>query len=82
MSKVIPDGAALPFMDFSTVRLQFNQRLDTGSLTYGDTDSGASVELEGPEGTVEAALLAKGNALTIDPLDDLAPGQSYTLKLT
>ena len=82
VSKVIPDGEALPFMDFSTLRLQFNQQLDTGSLVYGDTDSDASVELEGPQGTVAAAMLVKGNALTIDPLADLAPGKRYTLKLT
>ncbi|MCG8394831.1 MAG: Ig-like domain-containing protein [Pseudomonadales bacterium] len=82
ISQIIPDGDALPFMDFSTLRLQFNQILDADTLTYGDTDGGASVELEGSDGTVPASLLVKGNAVTIDPVDDLSPGQSYTLKVT
>ncbi|MCK0154245.1 Ig-like domain-containing protein [Alcanivorax sp. S6407] len=82
ISKVIPSGDPLQFMDFSTIRLQFNQQLETGSLVYGDTEADASVELEGPEGTVPAVLLVKGNAVTIDPIEDLNAGEQYTLKLT
>ncbi|MZR63345.1 Ig-like domain-containing protein [Alcanivorax sp. DP30] len=82
VSKVIPDGNPLQFMDFSTLRLQFNQQLDVTTLVYGETDTDGSVELEGPQGTVPAILLAKGNAVTIDPKEDLVAGKSYTLKLT
>ncbi|WP_300411308.1 Ig-like domain-containing protein [uncultured Alcanivorax sp.] len=82
VSQVIPDGNALPFMDFSTLRVRFNQMLDPGTMQYGDTDGGASVELEHEGDTVPAALLVKGNAVTIDPLQDLTPGQRYTLKFT
>ena len=82
ISQIIPDGDALPFMDFSTLRVRFNQMLDAGTLRYGDTDSGASVELEHQGNTVPAALLVKGNAVTVDPLQDLTPGQQYTLKFT
>ena len=82
ISQIIPDGDALPFMDFSTLRLRFNQMLDPATLVYGDTDAGASVELEHQGDTVPAALLVKGNAVTVDPLDDLTPGQLYTLKFT
>jgi len=82
ISQIIPDGDAMPFMDFSTLRLRFNQMLDPATLVYGDTGAGASVELEHQGDTVPAALLVKGNAVTVDPLDDLAPGQQYTLKFT
>lgn len=82
ISQLVPDGATLPFMDFSTLRLQFNQILDSSTLVYGDTDQNASVELESDGQTVPAILLAKGNAVTIDPTDDLTPGKQYTLKLS
>ncbi|WP_194285727.1 Ig-like domain-containing protein [Alcanivorax sediminis] len=82
VSKIIPDGSLLQFMDFSTLRLQFSQQLDASSLVYGDTDGDGSVELEGPDGTVAATLLVKGNAVTIDPQSDLLPGRKYTLKMT
>ena len=74
---VIPDGEQLPFMDFSTLRVRFNQMLDAGTLVYGD-----SVTLEGSDGLVPAALLVKGNAVTVDPLEDLTPGESYTLSFS
>ncbi len=82
ISKITPDGSQLQFMDFSTIRLQFNQKLEVSSLVYGDTDAEGTVELEGPEGTVPATLLVKGNAVTIDPASDLVAGKKYTLKLT
>jgi len=74
---VIPDGEQLPFMDFSTLRVRFNQMLDASTLVYGD-----SVTLEGSDGLVPAALLVKGNAVTVDPLEDLTPGESYTLSFS
>ncbi|MDX1803464.1 MAG: Ig-like domain-containing protein [Alcanivorax sp.] len=78
---VTPDGEARPFMDFSTVDVRFNQRLDRDSVRYGDTDKGASVELESSGETVPAILLVQGTALVVDPKADLTPGQRYTLKL-
>lgn len=82
VTQLVPDGDTLPFMDFSTLRLQFNQILDASTLVYGDTDQGASVELESEGTTVQASLLVKNNTVTIDPTDDLTPGKHYTLKLT
>jgi len=82
ISQLIPDGDTLPFMDFSTLRLQFNQMLNTDTVVYGDTDADASIELESQGETVPAILLVKGNAVTVDPVEDLAPGKTYTLKLT
>ncbi len=82
VNRVIPDGDALPFMDFTTLRVQFNQLLDTSTVVYGDTDLSGSVELENDGETVPAALLVKGDAVTVDPHEDLQPGRTYTLKLT
>lgn len=82
VSQIIPDGDALPFMDFTTLRVRFNQMLDPATLIYGDIDAGASVELHHQGNTVPAALLVKGNAVTVDPLEDLTPGQQYTLTFT
>ena len=80
--QLIPDGDTLPFMDFSALRLQFNQMLNTDTVRYGDTDADASIELEHQGQTVPAILLVKGNAVTVDPIEDLAAGETYTLKLT
>ncbi|EKF73120.1 hypothetical protein A11A3_15242 [Alcanivorax hongdengensis A-11-3] len=80
---VTPDGSTLPFVDFSTIQVRFNQNLKADSLTYGDTDNGASVELESANGeTVPATLLVQGSAVVIDPKADLQPGTGYTLKMT
>ena len=73
---VLPDGDALPFMDFSTLRLRFNQMLDTNTLTYGE-----SISLTRGGELVPAILLAKGDAVTIDPRQDLQAGERYTLTL-
>ncbi len=73
---VFPDGEQRPFMDFSTVRLRFNQRLDADSLVYGE-----SVSLTHDGDPVPATLLVKGDAVTLDPKQDLTPGERYTLTL-
>jgi len=76
--RMIPDGGTLPLMDFSTLRLQFTQPLENGSIRYG-TD----VSLKDADGQlVEATVIAHGPYLTIDPKKDLTPGQQYTLSLT
>lgn len=74
----IPDGNDLPVMDFSSFRVQFNQPLDRGTASYGD---GETVNLQGPNGTVDAHMLVDGPYLTVDPADDLEPGTEYTLEL-
>jgi len=76
LREVLPDGDDLPFMDFSTLRLRFNQMLDTDTLTYGE-----SISLTRDGELVRAILLAKGDAVTIDPRQDLQPGERYTLTL-
>jgi len=75
ISRLIPDGDALPLLDFSTLRLQFTQPLDRDSLTYGET-----LALRDSEGRlVNAHVVLKGRYLTLDPQDDLTPGSKYTL---
>ncbi|MCG8391554.1 MAG: Ig-like domain-containing protein [Pseudomonadales bacterium] len=77
LSRLVPDGQALPVMDFSSFRLQFTQPLDPASVQYGD-----SLALTGPGGElVEARVLVDGPYLTLDPADDLTAGQNYTLSL-
>lgn len=81
LSRLIPDGQSLPVMDFSTFRLQFTQPLDKATVQYGDSN-GDTLALTGPGGDlVNARVLVDGPYLTLDPQDDLQPGQTYTLTL-
>ena len=74
----IPDGTQMPIMDFSSFRLQFSQPLDSDSIAYGD-----SVRLTDSEGAlVDAVVLNHDHYLTVDPVEDLRPGQQYTLEVT
>lgn len=78
VTRMIPDGSSLPLMDFSTLRLQFTQPLDTTTVNYG-TD----ISLKDADGQlVDATVIAHGPYLTIDPKNDLTPGKPYTLSLT
>lgn len=70
-------AAGYPFMDFSTLRLQFTQPIDVATLDYG-----ANVRLEDAAGAlVPARVFASGPLLSIDPKNDLVAGQAYHLKL-
>ena len=77
VSRLIPDGDALPMLDFSTLRLQFTQPLDRDSLAYGE-----NLALRDSEGRlVKAHVVHKGRYLTLDPREDLSPGSQYTLSV-
>lgn len=83
VARMIPDGDTMPLMDFSSLRLQFTQPVDRGSLEYGDPGAGASVSLLDDAGMpVAANVIASGPYLTIDPVNDLTPGNAYELVLT
>lgn len=69
------DGG-FPLVDFSSLRLQFSQPLDARTAIYG-----TSVRLEQGTALVEARLLINGNRMTIDPVADLNPDLTYTLRL-
>ena len=75
VTRMIPDGEHLPFVDFSALRLQFSQPLDAATVVYGDTIS----LLDESESLVPASVLVSGYRLTIDPVADLNPGEDYTL---
>lgn len=77
VARMIPDGEQLEFIDFSSIRLQFTQPLDTSTLRYGD-----SISLRADGELVPATLLARGRFVTLDPDDDLQPGTSYTLSVS
>ncbi|MDQ8037946.1 MAG: Ig-like domain-containing protein [Pedobacter sp.] len=80
VARSLPVQSNFPFMDFSSLRLQFTQPIDSKTLEYG---LGKSVSLEDASGAlVPARLLASKRLLTIDPVNDLVPGQKYTLKLS
>jgi len=74
----VPNNPAFPFMDFSSIRLQFTRPVNPTTLVYG-----TSLRLEDPSGNlVPATVLLTDRRLTVDPTNDLTPGASYTLKLT
>jgi hypothetical protein len=78
VTRMFPDNVDLPIIDFSSLRFQFSQPIDTAAVEYG-----VSLSLQDNAGDlVPAIVLAKGHFLTIDPVDDLLPGVEYTLTLS
>ncbi|HEX4869896.1 MAG TPA: Ig-like domain-containing protein [Moraxellaceae bacterium] len=78
VERALPTQAGFPFMDFSTLRLQFSQPVDEATLQYGVT-----VRLEDDSAAlVPATVLVTGPLLSIDPRSDLVAGRTYRLKLT
>ncbi|MBM1142337.1 Ig-like domain-containing protein [Alcanivorax sp. ZXX171] len=71
-----PDGEQQPATDFATWRLRFSRVLDTDSLVYGQ-----SVRLTRGGELVPAVMLAQDDAVSLDPRQDLRPGERYTLTL-
>lgn len=77
VERSLPTQTGFPFMDFSTLRLQFSQPVDEATLQYG-----TNVRLEDDSATlVPARVLISGHLLSIDPRDDLVPDRTYHLKL-
>lgn len=79
VSRLIPDGDTLPLMDFSSLRVQFTQPIDTSTVDYSGAGTIALRDADGD--LVPAYVLAKGPYLTIDPKNELTPGTAYTLQL-
>ena len=78
VTRMFPDNAELPILDFSTLRFQFSQPIDVASVRYGDT----LMLKDDQDQLVPAVVLAKGHFLTVDPVEDLQAGSSYTLTLS
>lgn len=66
-----------PMLDTSTIRLLFSEPLDPRTVTD------ANIVLLGPDGgSIDATLVGNGTHVSVDPVDDLKAGQTYTLQLT
>lgn len=77
VERALPAQAGFPFMDFSTLRLQFSQPLDAATVKYGH-----SLRLEDGSGAlVPANVLVSNHLLSVDPKSDLTAGRTYHLKL-
>jgi hypothetical protein len=67
-----------PMFETSTIRLVFSEPLDPRTVVMATN----AVELvDANNAAVPATLLANGIHVSIDPIADLAPGTSYSLKL-
>lgn len=74
VNSIFPDDQQFKTMDFSTFRLTTSQPIDTTTAVYGDT-----VKLMHDGQLVPALLLTKHNKITVDPVNDMTPGQQYDL---
>ncbi|MBF5057837.1 hypothetical protein Y5W_03131 [Alcanivorax sp. 521-1] len=80
VTRAMPSGGEQdPMMDFSTIRLQFTQPLDPQSLIYGQGGDSTVRLLDRNGDLVPAWVVVDGPYLTVDPKEDLTPGQSYRL---
>lgn len=74
VSSLFPDDGKFKSMDFSTFRVRTTQAIDVSSAVYGST-----VSLMSNGELVPAQLLVGRTAITVDPKDDMVPGQTYEL---
>lgn len=79
ISRMIPDGTDRPVMDFSSLRLQFNQPLDIASVRYGIGMDDTLSLTDSSGDLVPAVVRVNSFYLTVDPLEDLVADESYTL---
>ena len=79
VSRVLPDRDSQPMMDFSSLRMQMSRPVDRASIRYGQS-VGDTLFLEDSAGNlVPATVLVQGHYITIDPDQDLQPGETYIL---
>ena len=76
VSSVFPDDQRFQTADFSSFWLRTSQPIDTATAIYGST-----VKLMQGKHLVPALLLAGRDKITVDPLDDMTPGEQYTLTI-
>lgn len=75
-----PPQARYPFMDFSTIRVEFSEPLNEGTVQFGNSFEFVAVS-DGVETPVDGALVVRKQHLSFDPDQDLTPGQLYRLRL-
>ena len=74
VESIFPDDDQFESMDFSSFRLRTTKPIDASTAVYGDT-----VSLMSNGELVPAQLLVGRTAITVDPLEDMTPGQTYEL---
>lgn len=73
---------ALPVMDFSPLRLTFNEPLAEDSITLGGSIQLMQVDGMGVETPVDANILVERHYITIDPVNDLEANTLHRLTLS
>lgn len=82
VKRLFPDGTNLPVADMSSLRLQLSQPIDRSTVKYGNA-ADSTINLTDANGAlVPASVLVGDGYLTIDPTDDMTPGQTYTLTIS
>lgn len=71
--------ADLPFMDFSSLRLNFSHQIDPKSVVLNES---FSFSKQGENTSIRGDILVKGRSLSFDPAEDLEAGTTYVLALT
>lgn len=74
VESIFPDDQQFESMDFSSFRLRTTKAIDASTAVYGQT-----VSLMSNGELVPAQLLVGRTAITVDPLEDMTPGQTYEL---
>ncbi|MFP1682779.1 Ig-like domain-containing protein [Alloalcanivorax sp. C16-1] len=78
--RTLPSGGEQdPMMDFSTIRMQFTQPLDQQTVRYGQGGNNTLRLVDGDDNVVPAWVVVDGPYLTVDPKEDLTPGETYRL---
>lgn len=77
-----PPTARYPFMDFSTLRVEFSEPLDEKTVQAGSSFEFVAVDGVGGETAVPGALIVRKQHVVFDPDEDLTAGVTYRLRLS
>lgn len=80
-SSFLLGNEGLGLFDFSTIRLQMTQPVDEKTLSYGLGASDSIKLIDASNKLVPAAILVSGNKISVDPIQDLIAGKTYTLSI-
>lgn len=72
--------ARYPFMDFSTIRVEFSEPLDEKTVQAGSTFQ--FIDVTNGNTAVPGAIMARKHHVSFDPTDDLDPTHTYQLILS
>lgn len=77
VESIFPDDGQFKSMDFSSFRLRTTHAIDPATAVYGDT-----ISLMSNGEVVPALLLVGRTTITVDPLEDMTPGETYELSVS